>query len=1064
MIRTLLQLFCIAGICQAVAGAADDLSSVRVDRLRCEARDAALNVDCADPRLSWILSSEEPGQRQTAYQALCATSPALLTPDKADLWDSGRVQSDQSIHIPYAGRPLRSNQRVFWTVRIWDRHGAPAPWAPPAEWTTAILDSADWAARWIASDRGEEVASPLAQTSWIWHGADSAGASASHAPPGKRLFRKAFRLPSAARLDDAWLYITADNGADCKINGQAVGGSDDWRHVAKIDVGGQLQADGENLIEVAAVNGGEQANPAGLAAALVVPVDGAADFVLVTDGSWHSAEQGETPQWTPARVVSSWGGAPWQAAGDAQLHPPLPIFRRAFSVQKPLQRALVHVTGLGHYKLRLNGQDVGDHFLDPAWSNYETTVYYNTFDVTSQLREGENVAGVLLGRSYYSTKGDRRLHGKLSDRPPALLMQLELQYADGTTARVVTDESWRWVAGPYVHDSLLGGVDYDAGKLPRGWDEAGFDDAAWTTARVINPQLGKLVAAASPPLRAFEEFQPDSINEPQPGRYVYDFGQNASATLRLAVSGPAGATLRLTYAEQRHGQSPHANDGKGLVDQSGIRSPNYFQYTLRGSDSGRPETWFCDVFYSGFQYVELAGAVPQGFPNPENKPVVVGLTSVHVRSSAPAIGQFSCDSAILEQIDRMIDWSVRSNLSHVLTDCPHREKMGWLEVVHLMWDSMANRYDLSRFGPKVCQDIRDAQRPDGKILTVAPDYGDFSNGFAYTPEWGAAGALIPWYVYQWYGDRRTLETNFDMMRRYVDYMRSTCQDGLVPAAGLGDWYDYVPGQNPGPAKLTPPELSAMAIFYDCTRVVADAAAVLQRAADEQTYRQLAADIRDDFNHRFYQGNGIYKNNGSCQTANAMALVTGLVEPQERQAVVRALVDDVESRNFQQTSGDVGFHYLVRALSDNGQAETLYRILRRTELGSYAYLVNHGWTSLPEAWDAHHQSSMNHCMLGHIQEFFTRTVAGIQPGAAGFKKVLIKPTPGPGVNAARASLDTPYGVVSSQWRLEDNRFALSVSIPPNTTARIELPNGEQAEAEPGDHRFNAVLKEPIPLER
>ncbi|RIK84142.1 MAG: hypothetical protein DCC67_05225 [Planctomycetota bacterium] len=1060
MSKRLAALVALVVACPSPGAFSDEVSSLRVARLRCESCARPVGVDVDRPRLSWMLESDAADQKQTAYQVLCATSGDLLTPETADLWNSGRVESDQSIHVAYAGAPLASNQRVFWSVRAWDRQGRPTPWSPASEWTMALLDDADWQARWITDGPPTASASPIAQAKWIWLPEPTNAEGATNAAPAARMFRKSFRLPPNARLDGARLRTTADNQAELFLNGRRVGRTDDWRLLQSFDVAALLSLEGDNLLEVTAVNGAASANPAGLIAELVVPVEGAAPYTVATDQTWQAAEQAAAPVWTSAIVVADWGAAPWQAAGSGELHPPLPIFRKSFAVDRPVRRALVHVSGLGHYKLRINGQPVGDHFLDPAWSNYEKTVYYNSFDVTPLIKQGENAAAVLLGRSFYSTKGDRRLHGKLTDRPPIVIAQLELQYDDGSQARVVTDESWRHTAGPYRHGSLLGGVDYDARKLPAGWDQPGFDDSSWKAAQVIDPGLGRLTAAAAPPLKTFDEFAPVSVNEPAPGRYVYDFGQNAAATVRLRVRGPAGATLRLTYAEQRHGQSPHANDGQGLVDQSGIRSPNYIEYTLAGSgDAERDETWFCDLFYSGFQYIELTGAVPAGAANPEQKPVVAELTSIHVRSSAPTVGSFACDNPVIERIDRMIDWSVRSNLSHVLTDCPHREKMGWLEVPHLMWDSMANCYDLSRFGPKICQDIRDAQRPDGRIPTVAPDYGDFTGGFAYTPEWGAAGTLIPWYVYQWYGDVRVLETNFDMMRRYVDYMRSTCREGLVPASGLGDWYDYVPGENPGPAKLTPPELSAMAIFYDCARVVADAAEVLGRDDDASDYRRLARDVKADFNRRFYLGDGVYKNFGSCQTANSMALVVGLVEEDQRAPTVRALVADIASRGYQQTSGDVGFHYLVRALSDNGQAETLYRVLQREDLGGYAFLASHGWTSLPEAWDAHHDSSMNHCMLGHIQEFFTRTVAGIQPTAPAFKSLLIKPTPGPGVSAARASVETPYGVASSAWTLADGRFELAVVIPPNTTGRIELPDGSVHNRGSGAHRFTATVSQP-----
>ena len=1023
--------------------------------LRCEMRNDPLGIQSTAPRLSWIIQSPARGERQVAYHVLAASSRDLLQPGRADLWDSGRRKSDESIHVEYAGKPLRSGQRVFWTVKVTGRDGRESPWATPAQWTMGLLAPGDWHAKWITDGRWRRDDQPaITRASWIWYPEEPVeGQPAVDAPLGTRHFRRAFELPAGVKLTSAFLHIGADNEAVIHLNGQRVGKQDEWQHPTRFDIGRLLRSPGENVLTIAATNGKGatgRRNPAGLVAALVVSVEDAKPIEFVTDKSWETslAPAGDAQaKWQPAKVVAEWGAQPWNHADASGPHPPLPIFRRRFEIQKRVRRALVHVTGLGHYQLVINGKPVGDRLLDPAWSKYEKTVYYNTFDVTDLVARGGNVIGVMLGRSYYATRGDRRLHGGVNDNPPVLLAQLEIEHGDGSATRIVSDGSWRWTVGPWTHLSILGGPTYDARRLPDGWATAAFDDSAWKSAQVIDPKLGELASPASPPLRAFDVFKPVHVNEPESGKYVYDFGQNASATVRLNVKGPAGATLRLMYAEQRHGQSPHRNDGKGVVDQSGIRSPNYFEYTLRGDDRG--ETWFCDLFYSGFQYLQLEGAVPASSPNPQDKPVVTAIESIHVRADAPVVGTFGCSNAMYEKIDTMVSWAVRNNLSHVLTDCPHREKLGWLEVPHLMWDSMAYRFDLSGFGPKVCRDIADSQSADGMIPTVAPSYATFHDGFQYTPEWGAAGVLIPWYVYQWYGDRRNLEQSYPMMRRFVDYMHSTSTE-LVPKAGLGDWYDYGHGERPGPSKFTPPELSAMAIFHDCARRVADAANVIGKPDDERAYRDLAARIHGKFNARFYAGGGTYKNNGSCQTANSMALVCALVDESEQPAVADAIVKDLEKRDYQQTAGDVGFHYLVRALTDFGKSDALFRILNRDGLGSYAFLVNAGWTSLPEAWDADHNSSMNHCMLGHIQEWFNRDLAGIQPEAVAFKRFRLRPTAGPGVSAASATLQTPYGQLACAWKLADGAFTIAATVPANTTALVHVPATTREQvAEGGD---------------
>lgn len=1013
-----------------------------------------MGVDTPQPRLSWVLNdSATRGQKQTGYRVLVATTPQRLREGQADLWDSGQITSDDSVHVEYAGKPLASTQRVFWTVRAWDCDGRPTQWAAPSSWTMGVMSSGDWHAQWIGTPPPPPAPEhAITRASWIWHPEQAStqpGLSAARkfdAPTGRRFFRRAFRIPGGKEIASALLMATADNEAAIELNAETVGQTDAWEVASTFDVSKLLRPGEENLLAITATNGATDPNPAGMVACLAVRFVDGSEFVLASDSSWQSAMAPDA-EWKRAVVQAKWGEGPWHSASAGASYPPLPIFRKSFEIPRTAKRAIVHVSGLGHYKLMINGSPARDTVLDAPWSKYERTAYYDTLDVTPHLRRGENVIGVVLARGFYTTVGDRRVNHNQADRPLALRLQTLIEFEDGSTQTVSSDNSWRWTEGPYTHNAILGGPSYDARRLPEGWADAGFDASSWQPAVAVEPGVGELHHSESPPLRLHEEFKPRLIDEPAPGRFVYDFGQNASATVRLKVSGPAGATFRLTYAEQRHGASAHRNDGKGLVNQSGIRSPNYIEYTCRG---GGEESWLCDLFYSGFQYIELTGGVPVGHANPENKPFIHELTSVHVRSSADTVGRFATSNEMYGRIDRMIDWSVRSNLSHVLTDCPHREKMGWLEVPHLMWPSIAGRYDLSRLGPKVCRDIRDSQLSNGQIPTVAPSYAVFPGAFQYTPEWGAAGVYIPWYVYQWYGDHRTLSESYDSMRRFVDFMRETADQDLVPVAGLGDWYDYGHGHPMGPSRFTPVELSAMATFHDCAQVVARAANVLGRVRDAERYRQLARQIARGFDKRFYQGNGQYRNSGSPQTANAMALVLGLVDavdPERRKAVVDAIVTDLEKRGWQQTAGDVGFHYLVRALADNGRSDALYRICNREDLGSYGFLVNAGWTSLPESWDANGSYSLNHCMLGHIQEWFNQDIAAIAPAgeAAAFRVFEVKPTPGPGVTASQGSYASPFGRIETAWDVDETtgEFRLKVVVPVNSIALVRIP-GARAE--------------------
>ena len=721
----------------------------------------------------------------------------------------------------------------------------------------------------------------------------------------------------------------------------------------------------------------------------------------------------------------------------------LPLFRKAFNVAQPVTRAVVHVSGLGHYDLFLDGRKVGDRFLDPAWSVYEKTVYYSTFDITDALREsGPHVFGMMLGKGFYNTAGDRRVHGVNADRPLKLIVQAHLWFADGREEFIVSDASWKTTDGPITHSAILGGEDFDARRLPAGWDRPGFDDATWTAAVETQGPGGRLTASYAPPMKMHETFKAARVYEPQPGIFVYDFGQNSSAAPRLVVRGKAGQVVKLTPAEQRHGMSPRRNDGKGLVNPAGVGRPNYWQYTLRGDGL---EPWTPQFAYSGFQYLQVEGAVPVGHSNPEGKPVMEELISIHVRNDAATVGRFECSDPLFNDIDRIVDWAVRSNMAHVLTDCPHREKLGWLEVSYLMGPSIAGRHDIASFYSKVTQDCEDSQRPDGMVPTVAPAYPVFAGGFAYTPEWGAAAVVLPWQLFEWYGDKQIPAARYSTMKRFVDYMRATSKD-LVPVPGLGDWYDYGHDKPRGAAQFTPVELTAMATFYRCTRIVADAAGVLDRKDDQAAYKALADEIARSFNARYFDGQDQYQNQGSSQTANSMALTLGLVPTGREQAVLDRIVQDIRSRGNQQTAGDIGFWYLLQALARNGRSDVIYDMTARTDIGSYGFIVRNGWTSMPEAWDADTGASMNHCMLGHIQEWFLGWVGGIRPDieSPGFGRFVIDPHPVGDLTWARTSYDSLRGTIRSEWRRSGEVFTLKTTIPPGTTATVRIPAGKAAD--------------------
>jgi hypothetical protein len=737
--------------------------------------------------------------------------------------------------------------------------------------------------------------------------------------------------------------------------------------------------------------------------------------------------------------------------------PRCPLVRKECIIAARPSKAIVRIAGLGHFQLRVNGQRVGDAVIRQPWSQYNKTIYFEELDITPLLRKGTNVLGVMLGNSFWvnppAPRGRYHKEGAETDFGPPFLLWVEadIESTDGGHDRLVSDASWKSAGGPVTFSHVYGGEDYDARLELPGWDEPGFDDRNWAAVAVAAPPAARLEKQFWPPLRAKEVFPAKQIVAARPGVFHVFFGQNASGILRFTVEGKAGQSFTVQPSEYR------SDKGEFMKPRWG--APVLFRYTLKG---GGPETHQWLFHYNGFQAIELIGAVPAGQPKTEGSPVIQRLELVHVRTDLPEIGQFRTSSPLYNDTHRLIDWAMRSNMSYVMTDCPHREKLGWLECAHLLAPTFCYRYDCRDWLAKIAHDIRDAQEPSGRILTVAPSYHGtrFPGPFHWTVEWGAAGVLVPWQHYVWYGDATILRDNYDCMRRFVDYVASASRDGIAPA-GLGDWYDYGHGQPPGPSRFTPVELTATAVQVMCIDAVIGAAAVLGRADDVPRYRALRAKTAASYLNHFYNPQShTFTCRGSCQCAHAISLMAGLVPEKDKKAVLEAIVADLARRNWQQTPGDVGHVFFIRALAQAGRSDVLHRVYSREGLGSYGGILKKGLTAMPETWDAMNDGyqSHNHCMLGHVIEWYYGYVAGIrqQPGSVGWKRVLIAPEPGP-LSEAEAGFISPAGRIGSRWRVTGGTFRLEAEIPPGVTAQLIGPDGTRKDVGPGRHTLQCSMR-------
>jgi hypothetical protein len=704
----------------------------------------------------------------------------------------------------------------------------------------------------------------------------------------------------------------------------------------------------------------------------------------------------------------------------------MPLFRRSLTVGKELKSAVAYIAGVGHFDLFLNGNKVGNHFLDAGWTKYDKQALYVSFDITDKLKQGENALCIMLGNGFYNMPKERYLKLVSSFGAPKMKMLLRLEFEDGKTEEIVSDASWRVTESPITFSSIFGGEDYDARREQHGrMEEKNMQKPVVADNNIV------LKSMRATPLTVHSSLQPVKIFKNSKGFWIYDFGQNASGIINVSLQSAEGKKITFRPAELLNPDS--------TVNQSATGQPFEFNYTASGS--GETETWQPQFTYYGFRYVQVEGAVPQGAENHDALPKIMSLQSLHTCNSAPETGSFVCSKPIFNQIHTLIDWAIRSNMASVLTDCPHREKLGWLEQAHLMQFSLQYRYNLARLYPKIMNDMLLSQRDNGCIPTIAPEYVRFANGFEDTPEWGSSFIISPWYIYQWYGDRRLLEEYYPAMQKYLDYLTSRAENHIV-AYGLGDWFDIGP-KRPGYAQLTSNALSATAIYYYDVTVMQQIASLLGKTQDAAKYQTLASEIKDAFVRKFYDvSTGVIERNS--QTANAMALYMGLVDDVSRSKLLKNLIDDIQSRGNALTAGDVGYRYVLRALEESGRSDVIYDMNTRYDVPGYGWMLAHGATALTESWQAYGFVSNNHFMLGHLMEWLYSGLGGIRQasGSSAFRHIVIDPQIVGDVTNACTSYESPYGTIRCAWSLTpDGKYSLEATIPPNTDAEIVLPTDD-----------------------
>lgn len=857
----------------------------QVVKLVCEYHVNPIGMDVDKPRLSWQILSDQKDVLQTAYEIRVFDTSLDKTKKRKQIWTSGKVASDNSVNVAYAGPKLKSAQRVYWQVRIWDNNNKSTSWSELAYWEMGILIPNEWTASWVT-------------------------------------------MPNEAESTD----------------------------------------------------------------------------------------------------------------------PPAQYYRNEFSSTKKVVSARVYVTSLGLYELYLNGQKVGDQLFTPGWTSYNNRLQYQTYDVTSMI-QSKNAVGAILGDGWYrgniGWKDQRNYYGDQL----GLLLQLQIDYVDGTSETIVTDETWKVSNGPIVYSDIYNGEKYDARLVMAGWNKAGFHGNQWLSVEVMNKPDAKLIAPQGAPVKAIEEIKPIELITTPKGEIVMDMGQNMVGWVRLKVNGKKGDMVTLKFSEVLD------KDGNFYTDN--LRSAKVTDYyILKGDGEEIYEPMFT---FHGFRFVQLEGL--------SEKPSLDQITGVVIHSEMTPTGSFTCSDTLINQLQHNIQWGQKGNFLDVPTDCPQRdERLGWTGDAQVFSPTAAFNFDVSAFYTKWMKDLAADQLPDGKVPHVIPDVLKGGGG---STAWADAALIVPWTTYLAYGDQRILEEQYPSMKAWVDYMQNRAgEDNLWTGdAHFGDWLAFASTRSDYTGATTEKDLIATAYYAHSSGLLAKVAAIVGNETDAKKYEALSNGIKKAFVKEFVTPAGRLVSN--TQTAYSLALAFDLLPENLVSSAAKYLAEDVKKMGHL-TTGFVGTPLLCQTLSDNGYEELAFMLLNRKDYPSWLYPVTQGATTIWERWDGQKpdgtfqnvgMNSFNHYAYGAIGEWLYTYVAGIkideqQPG---YKHFILSPHVGGGLTNAKAEYKSLYGKIVSSWKIDGNNMVYDIEIPVNTSATVILPSSnEQKELGSGKYSFTVSL--------
>ncbi|MBQ4377036.1 MAG: family 78 glycoside hydrolase catalytic domain [Bacteroidales bacterium] len=884
---------------------------VEVEQLRVEQLDQPLNIETQHPRLSWVITSDKKDVMQTAYHILVASSPDLLEEGKADMWDSRKVESDASVWVPYEGLPLKSNQRLYWTVKVYTTQGN-SEWSKPAEWGMGLLTQDEWQADWIGLDQLCE---------------------------GESLENKNTRMSA--------------------------------RYLRK-------------------------------------------EFL----------------------------------AGDADQ----------------IKRAVVHVSGLGSFLMYINGERIGNDELTPGPTDWRQRVFYNTYDLTNLINDGNNAIGVVLGSGRYVTLRSEDVENQ-EDMfgMPKLRLQMHIEYADGTVQTICSDTTWRITAqGPIRANNEYDGEEFDARMQMYYWSEKEYDDSKWQQAQLVSSPMGIMMGNPNENITVKKEIPAVKLTQVGDDRYIVDFGQNLSGWEVVKFHGlNAGDTVTMRFAEILKD-----NDSNLYTDnlRSALATDRYIANGDE-KDDGYNETWHPAFVIHGFRYMEIKGV---------RNPKLEDFSAELVFDDLETTGEFETSNDILNAIFRNAWWGIADNYRGMPLDCCQRdERMPWLG------DRTAGCYGESYvFGngnlyAKWMTDICQSQEESGSIPSVCPTYWRIMSS---NMTWPAALPMGCDMLYQQYGNIEPMRQSYDYIKRWLAFMMNTYMDGdsIITKDTFGDWCMPSESQelihSKDPARITSGALMSTAYYVKISNMMAEYAPLIDHADDVAQWQKYAADLTKAFNKRFLHVvkktdgsiDRVYYDNNTA-TANVLPLAFGMVPDEYVEAVRNTIVSKIMNDNNGHVScGVVGMSWIQRELSRMGRGDIAFLLASNTSWPSYGYMIEHGATTIWELWNGDtaepSMNSGNHVMLlGDLITWFFKDLAGIQNDAPGFKTIRFAPDFSiADLQWVKASYRSLYGTIESNYRRnDDGKIEWTVTVPCNTTATVVLPDGEKKIGS-GKHSFKFSL--------